>query len=379
MKMSRSPLAPLVVAPCLLWLAPAGCAQPEASAAPPPYAVEKDAVTLSHPEVSPLRFVSAPAELGEPLPRPPVTARVSTVEQQTSPQFAALPGRVLEVRVRLGDRVKAGDRLVRVGTPELPALEREARAAALAVKTKRSLLERARQLMEARAASAQELLVAESELAEAELTLAAAEAHLASLAVGRAGNNAYWVVAQRSGTVVQLEAATGMQVGPDRERPLATVADLDSVLVIGDLPQREAQGLEPGARAWIASAGRTEAPLEGVLEAVSDVVDPERQTVPVRVRADNAKRLLKPNAFVDLSFAPEEGRAVVQVPAAAVVSDGAASVVFVEEGPGQFRRRPVSLGRQARERVEVVAGLAAGERVVVKNALLLLNALHVEG
>ncbi len=61
------------------------------------------------------------------------------------------------------------------------------------------------------------------------------------------------------------------------------------------------------------------------------------------------------------------------------MSDGSTSVVFVETEPGVLRRRPVQLGRQSAERAEVMSGLNAGERVVVRGALLLLNALDVKG
>jgi multidrug efflux pump subunit AcrA (membrane-fusion protein) len=53
-------------------------------------------------------------------------------------------------------------------------------------------------------------------------------------------------------------------------------------------------------------------------------------------------------------------------------------VVFVEEKPGMFRRRPVQLGRQTRDEVEIASGLSDGEPVVVDGALLLLNAIDVE-
>jgi cobalt-zinc-cadmium efflux system membrane fusion protein len=82
---------------------------------------------------------------------------------------------------------------------------------------------------------------------------------------------------------------------------------------------------------------------------------------------------------VNVTFMPPGDEKLVEVPAAAVVSDGAQSVVFVETEPGTFHRRPVEVGRQSRERAEITAGLKPGERVVTSGALLLLNALNVEG
>jgi cobalt-zinc-cadmium efflux system membrane fusion protein len=66
------------------------------------------------------------------------------------------------------------------------------------------------------------------------------------------------------------------------------------------------------------------------------------------------------------------------VPAEAVVSDGLTAVVFVESEPGVFRRREVTAGRRTAGKVELLSGVRPGERVVVRGALLLLNALDLE-
>jgi membrane fusion protein, heavy metal efflux system len=329
------------------------------------------------PDAVPLRFETAPAERSAPLPRTPVTARVATLEARTAPSFAPLDGRVVEVKARLGEQVKQGARLVLVRSGELAGMKRELRAAQLAIGTKQAMVDRLQLLVDSRAAPQNDLLVAESELKEARLTAQAADAKLRSLAVGDETDNGYWVLATRTGTVVQLDASPGKQVGPDKDHPVATVADLDEVLVLADVAQRDAASLAVNLPVAVRSPGGG-APITGHIEVVSDVVDTERQTVPVRVRVKNPGHALRAHAFVEATFLSDEPGAVVQVPAQAVVSDGAASVVFVETAPGVFARRAVQTGHQTRERVEVREGLAAGERVVVRGALLLLNALSAK-
>lgn len=342
------------------------------------YQVENDVVSLVSGSSQPVRFGTAVATLEPPLAVPPVTAHVVTVRDLTARSFAPLAGRVADVHVRLGDRVAKGAKLVLVRTAELPTLQRDLHAAELSARTKQALVERTQMLVESRAASQNDLVVAQSELEQAQLKAQAAAAKLQSLSVDQAGDNAYWLLASREGTVVQLEAEPGMQVGPDRIEPIATVADLREVLVVGDLPQRDAAGVRPGLPATVRIPGSTGANFAGRIESVSEVVDPDRQTVPVRVLVPNPEHLLRPNAYVELEIAPQADTPLVQVPAVAVVSDGADAVVFVEEESGGFRRRPVELGRQTRDRVEITSGLAAGEPVVVNGALLLLNAIDVE-
>lgn len=350
----------------------------EPTQAPAAFSADKESVSLRKGAV-PLAFDTATVELGAPLPRNPVTARVQTIEAATGPSYAPLDGRVVSVAVHIGDRVKEGDKLVLVRSGDLAAMQRELRAAQLSIRTKQALAERLRALVEARAASQNELMVATSELDEAKLTAAAAGAKIRSLAVRQDGDTGFWVLATRSGTVVQLDAQPGKQVGPDKDRPVATVANLDEVLVVGDVSQREAHTLSVGMDAVVTEPGAAgQAPLQGKVEVISDMIDPERQTVPIRIRVKNAAHDLRPNEFVEAVFAPA-GSQVMLVPTEAVVSDGAVSVVFVETEPGVLKRRPVKVGRQGKEKTEIVSGLAPGDRVVVRGALLLLNAVDVRG
>jgi cobalt-zinc-cadmium efflux system membrane fusion protein len=343
----------------------------------PSFKVDGDALKLK-PSVVPMKFETAAVELGTPLPRSPVTARVATVESRTGPSFAPLDGRVVEVAVRIGDHVKQGDRLVMVRSGDLASMERELHAAQLAIQTKQALADRMKLLVESRAASQNDLMVAQGELAEAKLTSAAADAKIRSLTVRQAGETAFWVLATRSGTVVQIDAVPGKQVGPDKDHPIATVADLDEVLVVSDVPQNEASTLGVGLEVLVQPPAHGD-PMQGFVESVSDMLDPDRQTVPIRIRVKNDGHRLRPHEFVEASFAPSKTDRVLIVPADSVVSDGSVSVVFVEVAPGILRRRTVRLGRQTKEKTEILSGVVEGEHVVTRGALLLLNAIDVKG
>jgi cobalt-zinc-cadmium efflux system membrane fusion protein len=342
------------------------------------FEVNKDTVRLRPGANLPIGFETAAVEYGSPLPHPPVPGRVITIETHTGPTFAPLSGRVTDVKVRIGAQVSQGDKLIEVRTGDLAQMQRELRGARLAVRTRQAIVDRLVMLVESRAASQNDLMVARSELDDAKFTVQAADAKLRSLAVKQGGETEYWVLANRSGTVVQLDAQPGKQVGPGSEKPIATVADLSEVLVVADVSQKVAGELKSGAETTILVPGSTQRFIEKI-DSVSDVVDPDRQTVPIRIRAKNPHRVLRPNAYVDVVFSSGGEEKRLQVPEAAVVSDGDASVVFVEVQPGVLQRRRVQLGIQTKDRVEILDGLSSGEKVVVRGALLLLNALNIEG
>ena len=358
--------------------ASAGCKRLEGSAEGASFTADSASVTLSADAPRPVGFGTATAELGAPLEPSAITGRITTVERLTAPSYAPLAGRVAEVRARLGDHVKEGDKLVAVKAADLSTLQHDLAAANLSIKTKEAVVERTRQLVEARAGSQNDLALAESELAEAKLASQNASARIQSLSVKDATDTTYWVVAERSGTVVELNAAPGQIVGPDKDKPIATVADLDELLVVADLRQREASGVAKGQVARISTPG-TKEEHHGTIDTLSDVVDPERQTIPVRILIDNQDHALRPNTFVNVVFeSPSDRGQIVEVPAQSVVSDGADSVVFIETAPGVYKRRKVEVGRQTKEKAEITSGLAAGDHVVSQGALLLLNALDVE-
>jgi cobalt-zinc-cadmium efflux system membrane fusion protein len=345
-------------------------------APPPPVAAAGDAVTLTEgaPQWSYLEL--AVAEEQPALAPPPVPGRVEFDEKRSAAAGSPLPGRVEEVRVRLGDQVKAGDRLLAVRSGALADLDRELESARSEVAAKTRVAERARELVALRAAPEKEQLEAEEDLRHAQLAQKAASAKRDSLNAAIDGDTRFWITAPQNGTVVELAVSAGQEVGPDRERPLLRLSNIDQVLVLTDSQEQDAYDLHVGAPVTVRTpVGDVTRP--GVVERVSEVVDPQRRTVEVRVRVQNADHLLRPNAFVEVALAPDASQRRVRVPADAVVSDGAQSVVFVTRETGRLERTPVTVGRRREGEVELRGGLDPGTRYVAKGAILLLNQLEL--
>jgi membrane fusion protein, heavy metal efflux system len=335
--------------------------------------------TLNIPEQAPQwRYVElGTASEAPPLPPPAVPGRVSFDEKRTASLSAPLPGRVERVLVRIGDRVQEGDRLFNVRSAAWADLEREMASARASVEVKRRIAARARELVEIRAAPEKDALAAEADLHEAELVAKASAAKRSSLRIAPEGDNLFWVVAPRSGTVVDLDVVASQEVQPSGDHPLVRISELTEVLVLADVQESDAYDLRVGGPVIIRTrAGGVTRP--GTIDRISEVVDPKRRTVEVRIRAANADRALRPNAFVDVELQSDPSQKRVRVPAEAVVTDGESSVVFVSRGQGKLERVTVMPGRQRSGEVELRAGLEPGVRYVSKGAILLLNQLTLE-
>jgi cobalt-zinc-cadmium efflux system membrane fusion protein len=313
-----------------------------------------------------------------PIPAP---ARVLVDETRAGPVFAPVAGRVEQVVVHLGQEVKPGDRLVAIRSSSLPELGREAESARAALAVKSALVERLRDLVALRAVPEKDLIVAQQEKREIELTLKAAEGKRRSLHLGHLDpSGLFWLTAPRKGTVVERAALMGMEVGPDRTEPLVQVAELDEVIVVADVLGSDTEDLKSGQTAQVSEVNARATPVEGKIEYVADFVDPIRRTIAVRIRVPNPEHRLRPNAFVQVTFATHTAPAV-QVPSEAVVTDDQKSIVFIKTGGSdknsRLERREVRIGRSRDGKTEILGGLTEGQTFVSRGALLLLNALDI--
>jgi HlyD family secretion protein len=126
-----------------------------------------------------------------------------------------------------------------------------------------------------------------------------------------------------------------------------------------------------------AEASFTVAPglaLAGRVEAAPAYVSPVTRTAPVRLRVRDPDHALRPGMAGAATILAGDTRMAVVVPMAAILQDGAATVVMVDDGAGHYERRPVQAGATADGWTEMRAGVTAGTRVVTTGAASLLSA-----
>jgi RND family efflux transporter MFP subunit len=235
-------------------------------------------------------------------------------------------------------------------------------------------LDRTQALVEAQSLPGKELIEAKQTLAEAELSVQVAEQKLASLRVSGAGDAAsFTVTAPRDGVVVEKTIVVGQLVDATTGNAMS-IADLSSVWVVADLFESDTGTLAAGAKAKVTVGGAT---LEGIVDQVSAVVDPDRHTVPVRIKLANPDGNLRPNAYAQIQFF-DPTKAAVQLPVEAVMTDGAKSYVYVQDQKQGFVRKDITVGSPSNGKVPVLAGLEPKQQVVVSGAVLLDNQIQLD-
>ncbi len=304
-------------------------------------------------------------------------ARVVFDETRTSRLGSPLAGRVTRVNVERGQHVKVGDPLFTVASPNLAELRSDLQKALVERSSARVSFERTQALVDGQALPGKELVAAKQQLTEAELAVQLAEQKLASLKVSESSDSSFTVVAPRNGVVVEKNLAIGQEVDATSGTVIA-IADLASVWVVADLFEGDGTTLKAGAKAkvTISDGGSIDSALDGVVDQVSAVVDPDRHTIPVRVTLANPDGALRPNAHVQLRFL-DPVPVKVELPAEAVLSDGATSYVYVRDGH-LLKRRNITPGPMHMGKATVIAGLEPGEQVVSRGAILLDNQIQLD-
>jgi multidrug efflux pump subunit AcrA (membrane-fusion protein) len=103
---------------------------------------------------------------------------------------------------------------------------------------------------------------------------------------------------------------------------------------------------------------------------VQPQVDPQTRTIKLRLEAANPNMQLKPEMFVDVEFRLASGRQLT-VPVEAVLDAGSKQTVFVDRGNGYLEPRQVQVGDRMGDRVAILSGLKAGERIATSANFLI--------
>lgn len=353
-----------------LLLAVAACGPRETAPAHPPghagHEIESAAQTESLPAAPDRVDVEVPFERRQllgvrtaPVERRPLVREIRTVglvgsdERRVRKVQSKISGWVESLSVSFtGELVKAGAPILSVYSPELVASQREYLLALEAAQS--------------REPREPELLVesARDRLLRLDLTPAQVRRLERSGEVERSVT----LHAPIGGFVTTKGVYQGMYITPETE--LYTISDLSQVWIWADLTEEESALAAVGMHARIELASRPAESLEAVVRWVSPVLEPATRTVRARFDAANADGTLKPGMYATVRLEKPLGE-VLALPEDAVIDTGERKLVFVELEAGHYQPRTVELGRRGADGVEVLSGLAAGERVAVSAQFLL--------
>jgi Cu(I)/Ag(I) efflux system membrane fusion protein len=171
------------------------------------------------------------------------------------------------------------------------------------------------------------------------------------------------------GVLMKKNIVVGARVMPGDE--LYRLADVSTVWVIADVPEQDAGRVKPGDAATIMVRAFPGESFAGKVAFILPELRADTRTAQVRIELPNPGHKLLHQMYADVTIEAALGEPVLAVPASAIIDSGLRQVAIVDLGEGKFAPRAVKLGRKGGEHVEILSGLAAGDKVVTKANFLI--------
>ena len=320
-------------------------------------------------------------------------AIVALNEARTARIGSLVEGIVVDLKVQLGDRVRANQVLASLHSHAVHdawAGYRKAKADERRLTTELRYATdaqgRAERLYADKAISQQELQRAQANRVSAQEALdmgrtevRRSEEEMEHLGItngedptGEAGEQIP-VKAPFSGVVLERLVTQGTAVNPGTS--LFVVSDLSTVWVLAELAEAHITGAQKGRAASVRVAAYPTDVFNGTVTYVGETVNPKTRRVTIRIEVPNPDGRLKPEMYATVQVGESAPRPVLAIPATAVQTVNGQASVFVSEADGHFRLRPVELGAERDGLAEATRGLQAGDRVVTAGAFILKSEL----
>lgn len=280
-----------------------------------------------------------------------------------------MPGRVVKLFVRLGEAVRQGAPLFALDSPDLVAAQTDFLKARSAESQADRAYARQKDLCEHGIGAKRDLEQAETEreVARSERERASTRLRLLGIDPGLVGRPVT-VRAPVSGRIIDLAVAPG-EYQNDPAAVLMTVADLSTIWVTANVPEKDIQRVVVGEEASIDFAAYPGESFAGRVAFIGEVLSPETRSVRVRIELSNPNGRLKPGMFARVILRDKAASELV-VPATALQVRGDRNYLFVEKAPWTFERRTVEVGATLPDGVCIARGLSAGERVATTNTIV---------
>jgi membrane fusion protein, heavy metal efflux system len=298
--------------------------------------------------------------------------RVSFDEDHTQRVASPIDGRAVSLLVKLGDKVRAGQPLIELSSPNVGQLQADAQKAMSDLALAEKATERVHKLQAEGAVAEKDVAQAENDLHKAKSDSGRTTAQLKSLGVSPTDPAvAVALRAQIPGIVVERNVLVGQEVRADQASPLITISSLDTVWVQADAYEQDLSLVAEGDEVTIRVPAYPGEAFAGKVGHIGDVVDPATRTVKIRCLADNKSHRLKPEMFAKVDVLNAAGHKLILVPSQAVLNDGDKSIVIVASEGNVFRARRVEVGPETEGKVRMLSGLRPGEKIVTDGAIFM--------
>ena len=175
--------------------------------------------------------------------------------------------------------------------------------------------------------------------------------------------------APRDGIVLERSVSDGMRMAAGTS--LFRLADISTIWVLADVPERELAAVRIGAPAMVRLRGRPGNSFEGHVGVIYPEIAEATRTAKLRIEIANPGGMLLPNMYADVEIGSGDTALQLAVPDSAVIDSGTRRIVILDRGEGRFEPHEVKLGHRGGGMVAITEGISEHDRVVVSANFLI--------
>lgn len=301
------------------------------------------------------------------------SAKITADEERKAEIFPMLSGTVRDVPVKLGDKVSTGQVLATLGSAEMAGFDKEVTSSAAELRNAQRQVIQVQELYNSGLSSARELEEAKNELL---IKQAEDKRARATLRLNGGNNNGiYTIKSPLNGFIIEKNVNANMQLRPDNNKNLFTVADLSSVWAMINIYESDISRVKEGDEVSISILSYPETTFKGKIDKVYNMIDNESKVMNARVRIANPGYLLKPGMMATVIVAAKSGFDLPVVKSRGIIFDENKNYALVLDASKKIRIQEIEIARKSGDKAYISKGLNAGDRIVASKQVFLYESL----
>ena len=307
-----------------------------------------------------------------------LSGKISFDEVKVVKVYPLASGHVLDVKVTLGDYVKAGQLLALVKSADVAGILSDAVAAKNDFAISKKNLQVTEDLYKGGLASEKDYLTAQNDFGKAQATLNKSNEILKIYASPEGNLSGYYIRAPISGFIVEKKINEGMEIRSDAGDNIFTISDLRDVWVLANVYETDIAKIQLGYEADVSALSYSDKVFKGKIDKIFNVLNPETKVMNVRVVLNNPDYLLKPGMFARTTIRYSENQKMLSVPSASVIFDSNKNWVVRFHDKCNFELLPINIYKQLNGRTYIKESIIQeNDRIITKHGLFIYNALKL--
>lgn len=305
-----------------------------------------------------------------------LSGEINFDDKKVSKVYPFSSGQVLQVNVSVGDRVSKGQSLAIIKSADISGNYSDLSTASNDVAIAKKQMDNQKSLFDNGIASEREYTEAKENYQKA---VTAAEKIKTQIQINGGGrttaNGTYVITAPISGYIVEKKINQGGFIRSDANDNLFTVGDINDVWVWANVYETDIAKVKAGYAAAVTTLAYPDSTFHGVVDEVSNILDPVTKVMRIRVKLPNEKGLLKPEMFANIIIINKEGAKAIAVSSKAIVSENGKNYVIIYKDKCDLKVQEVEILKTVGDKTFLKSGVAEGEKVIADNQILLFKAL----